>query len=932
MNPWRSFMNCPMIKQMLAEADGKDWSDVSVHEIRRLKPSLRKYTFAWVCGCGFEPDEIIAQENTPHIQLDGFRYYTGTAVAPFDTLSGTIHIANDAGTTVIHLDEYSQAQNITPAENETIHIFAKRTSSRILARYIISDAAMQTMRYFHGNKLQKSLIEAYMELPVSEQTAFAALATQAAIRRSTLYAMAYLASVLLCHRGSFASAELTRTAEVYNSQVCKTVQCDPLPTDWFLIFANNLFHNLPIREMGSTQMWQSPDIAPFAIYAVLNNCSIWHMEGHTTSSILRNTIPACTMVKLRDFIPTLAAPHKIDTLLDCVLHNYPEKDSDKTDIDKFLFRVLCSYETLLPEHFEIICDFLFRDTIYSTHVSRLSNVLDGPNGTAFRKYILDGFDGGCRRGIAVYHYCAAAITNLERTVCGKDALGTAVRLLNATPPRKDFLLNATCLSLILWMPRALNSPRITKKTLGLKPAAVDKLVSYLKKPDQLCYPIAANAVSDLIINELVEPPILDNDVRLSSIKALEDVDIRRRAEEILTLIPAKGGILPNDYRQLADRLKDGYLHRFEECLTNSEYEYDPEVLFATLCHLGLWVSDELCWQQLKRVCEYGFTHKKDIHNEQRWRIEFLIRQYQPCEGFWQPFDTAIDPMLLGVELSEQKEQQLRKLSEQLDDPSVAEQEITDIREALDIIKHLKPFAYPKRRPVYPTAKNLVARTRLNIPSAGSYIIVSWFRLLCIYNQGQVALEFYRCHQEILDAPYRICAPHQLDLRLYDKYASFRHQRKRVAEGICRSVCAGHTGVLLAFMNSEFRSIVDCEDFTASILPRVGKEILEDLERIYDGRFGTKEACHCKQVVDKVHSLQLEELLKRINEKIKELARLEGLDEPDAPSEANARPDESAPELPVQDRWVPSVEELNDHSPSVFYDDRTVLKYNAAKAE
>ena len=354
--------------------------------------------------------------------------------------------------------------------------------------------------------------------------------------------------------------------------------------------------------------------------------------------------------KFECMLTGLVLPEKVDAALEGLLEMCVKSKEKVRDIEELLDTVLLRYQFLRPAHLRRICDILFCDTISFTQVNNMKKFLEGPNGTAFRDYIMQGFSSGYENGVAQYHFCAAAIWNSERGCRGENALDAAVKGMLNAEMEKEFLMNTMCLGMIAWNPEG--KLRIYQKQieqLKLDQGLINKLCSMLRTSDKRRYSIVASTVHDLVIREVLNQDIFDEQMCTTAIRALADADLRKRAEALLTLIPVRPGYkMP----ETANRIADEYRDRLLKCLQVPDSDAAPENFFAVLCHLNAWSSAQDRWEMLNRVCDYYITNSRNLCEENMLRLNTLLAQFKPGRHFWPIRNTDVSPEMLYELLTE----------------------------------------------------------------------------------------------------------------------------------------------------------------------------------------------------------------------------------------------------------------------------------------
>jgi len=931
MNTWNYFVACPMARQILTEVTGQDCSHISTQDIRDNYPAINQLISKWSDFFGAMPDHPLECCKPRKLTVEEkYLHYTGRVSEPFGQMSHSLRLETDAGVVNVSLDSLTKLQKHHYSKNEIVHIYVGKTSSANVARYVISDEAFAVITYFGDNRFDEALVLDFVRLSPTEQAAYTALVTDSRVRRSALYALAYLASAAISC-GNYAVSNIPNIAEIYNTFAREKVDCDTIPSEWLLIYAKGLFGRSDCILHSSFNLWRSYELKLFALFAAINGYSAWHCEGISVAQIIVNILSSRKEYRLDEFFATLVPSSKANSILRDIIKEYPTDSEKKYSVDGLLFDALCQCEPLSEEVITQICDILFRTSIYQKHAHDICKLLNGPNATAFRTCIMNGFFTGCKNSVAEYTFCAAAICNTERVHAEKAPFDEALSGIRNAPTLSDYLLNVACLDMLLWCDR-IGTYRIPTSLPTIDRSMQDKLLSFLSTPDKLCYPIVASAVNCLVLHNITEPSALNEEIRLASIEALNCDSIRTRAEEILALIIPPSPPLSQCAKPFISDLANTYQTRYDACMANPKSEENPEVLFAVLCHLGLFDTPEAQCNQLKQIVERSLTDSAYPGKDSKWRIGHWLQHFTPSSNFWVPTSTNVDHEIFGETLSKQRQADIQRLSESLETSS-QKYPVASAQEALDIIKFIllcPCTSQSGQKHVQALTKNV----QMEVPDAGSFLVVSWFNVLCRYGQADQILDYYRTHSDILDRPSSVSGIRfsQRKNELYDSYRAYQTRRKRVVDGIYTAVRNGNPDVLSAFLSSEFQSMVDNQEFVKPLIKDGGLCLPEDIARIYGGRHGTQEALEQPRASTETQIDDVFDYLKTIDIRIKELSQKLRAAEHSSSTQINefqsAAPHHNSQPLvgPADCSSSSATASSFKCRPSEYYDDLTVLRH------
>lgn len=937
---WSDYVAMVMAKEMLAEL-GDTESHIVFEELSCKENPLFESFLNKQGSDSKDKEHIRGIWNLINQPVDDrFLHYSGKVNGPFGIVCKCFEVVVNGECQRIATNDHTKLQKNYFAANEDLHIFAEREKDRTVARYVLSDSAMAAMRYYQGAKLGSFAIEGFLRLSSQRQAAYCMLATNKSLRRTVLYASAYLATKAIMDQ-SFSAETVRRAADAFNSTICAKVHCDRIKPSLFALYAQDLYESKQTDLSTNAFLLQVDSsfntikkLLPLSFFAIIGGFSAWHAQGLSTTQIIVEKLVTSRHIRVATALSTMAHPKLVASVLTELIEAAPNYPQHADDICSLLFSVLRWSKCLSDDMICRISDYLFRDKIYQEQTQHMYDVLSGPNGACFRNYVMDGYNKACGKGIAEFHFCAAAIVNAERHHAEKNALRTAIKEISKASTASDYLLNVLCLGLLAWDGKV-GKGNYTEdiKELTLEEATVHKLVSYLSTPDKLFFPIVACAIHDLILRDVLNADILEEPQRHAAIQALADEDIRKRSEELLSLIELPDAVQPTAAN--TEPLLRKYLARYEACHQDPESDEDCEVLLAVLCHLGEFPSLEEKREQLNRVLLRSATSKVRTGNDNKWRIGHLVRAICLRPHLWTVCTTDIAPAILDQELTEEAKQALTDLSKELAKENRLHH-VTDTREAVDIIKFITPYTYDILTQKHPVPVSLGKHIVMEVPNPGSFIINNWFGILCRYAKPEQVLIYYRAYHEVLDRPASMivgCRTLAPENALYNTYKTYMCARSRVREGIYAAVISGNLDVLSAFMDSEFRYVVDNQEFAESLLKDNRISGMETaLVSIYEKRHGTDTTHEAAKGDRTTASVNMTSLIAEANRLIKERSHRAKNAESDVTEESFQSDLDLIPEA---SEWRADLEDCSlqhavhkelEFSPTRYYDDLAIQCY------
>ena len=659
-------------------------------------------------------------------------------------------------------------------------------------------------------KCARSVEESHVTAQAAENLAAAAL--DESTRRSLLFAISYYASCVMVKDDSFSSKELEAVLMRYNSYFRHIHGCEELDQHIFEACVRDVFGYTLERSRFPLAFTRAQRVASFAAYAVLRGCSCWQDNTDSLPGVVCIHMQQRAFQSLKKIVPSLVATEVTNKLLSELL---AETDPAITESDRYneiLLHILESFAELSPENLACICKVLFEYGITTDDIDRISHILSGPNSSAFREHIMSSFHQSCADGEAKYFFCAAAIVNHDRGDSATGSIENPFTRMIDSEGTDMYLLNAACVSLLLWYPKhfglELSERRMNVKTRLEDEQIRESLLKHLRKPNGVFYPIISSVVSDLVQSELLDANTLDEDVYHTAMILLGDETLRKYAEWILTLIPVGKFNYAADHSD--DRsLQSHIMKLYDRALQDDRKSGYPEHHFATLCHLGEWLDSNQRMAQLDRILAFYDKYYGGGWSDSKWRVKHLLKQSMSGPLLWKLHNTDADPVMLNAHLSPEREQALLALANTLCENSGEPETISTTEKALDIICFFRHYQ-GMDAPVPPVAKSLLENTRLDVNDAGSFIVLSWFQLLCAYDCGEAALDLYQRYEQILSMPWLGC-PSMYEFwtgESAEAYCRYRKLMSRLQRIVADNLQKGHCAVLHAIMESKYRSTLD----------------------------------------------------------------------------------------------------------------------------
>lgn len=584
--------------------------------------------------------------------------------------------------------------------------------------------------------------------------------------------------------------------------------------------------------------WQGDPILVEAVtFAILRDCSEWHWEEPSIARILLENITHTGRLYAVDCLPLICDPDRYAALIREFIDTLRGSDQRLASrAEDWLFLCLVQNRFEDPALLGAVCDALFANTVSNWQVTRFADILSGPNGEEFDRYIDISFVESCRRGEPRFGFAEGALYLHKALADAEKPLSVAEHFcLEATEP-EDRLPWLSAMSLTLWC-GLLDGPT-PEPTYRASVELCELLRTLLTEPDGAGYAIAASCAEDLILSGRIDPSVLDEAVGIAAMASLDKPRAQKWAEHILALL---------SHSLLSDsRLKAACRTRFFEESAPPHYQQDAALSFGCCLALGCWnheeVLDAFAW-----LCRYYERSLRSVDHYQLTRLEHLMHRLIP-DGRYFPVRSSVSDPLLFQELSPEAVARQQQRLLRLAAPDAPEQVLTEPKDVLETLLYLDSiFDVVSENPEQ--YRCLLEKQAFSLQKPGSFLVTRWFEYLCRMGLGPQAVDFYRQHKAILDLPMCWYPVHLTGkLRNIVSYLHFWSFPSRLCAGIRCSLRCQRIEVLQAFANSEFRHIVDNEVFLNKAIHPFADALLPEVSALFDGRHGlaARAAAHKHQ--------------------------------------------------------------------------------------
>ena len=606
----------------------------------------------------------------------------------------------------------------------------------------------------------------------------------------------------------------------YGDKLGEAVSLDDV---WNAVTDLQLLPHFTIPAQNASYWKADGLLVELLLYGLLEGYTHWCGKSEDTAKTLIERFTKTARQLAIEILGTVCPKERFGEIV-CDLAALAQSQSKSASAaELWLFQLLCKYDLHSIGLLEMVCDSLFATTIELSASRQMDSVLSGPNGSCFARYIHDSFVNSYRQGKMRFGFAEGAIRVHEVLRGSESPLSRADQLCVRAETAEEQLPWIAAISMLLWS-QILDGP---DPEPGYTPSEdfCGVLQNFLLHPAAE-YSLAASCVEDLILSGKATPFVLNEDIVRSAIPLLRDAELAKWAEHLLCLF--EGHI------EVDEEIKREYALRFDGEVSCGHFTADPGVTFGCCYAMEAWSAKE----EKARFMELGRFYSQNLPQIDHYhltRAQRLLHRVFP-DNQWFPLTQSADNVNELFPLSEKECSCWDKLLSETNAPLC----LTTKKAAIDAILFLDAsfrsiLEEPQRYRAF------LSNLRFQPPNPGSYLITRWFAYLALLDLGEEAVAFYRRYKNILDLPFCF-HPLSWHDKLGDilRFVHFFDHGSRLVDGLRNALHLGKTAAICAFLNSEYRQLVDCGSFWERTLPFVDAAILPALADQLGGKYGLRE--------------------------------------------------------------------------------------------
>lgn len=591
---------------------------------------------------------------------------------------------------------------------------------------------------------------------------------------------------------------------------------------WNVIMELRLLPHFTIPPKSISHWRTDGALVQMLLWGIVEGYTHWYDKKKRKAEILIEKFKkAAKILAIMDLGTMCSEVQFYEIIADMVM--IKKQDPNASDAEDWLFECLCEYDLHGIGLLEDVCDVLFSTTIEISASREMDRVLSGPNGSFFEDYIHTSFVNYYHQGKLRFGFAEGAVVMHKVLIPGKTPLSLAERLCLQAETDETRIPLLAAMSLLLWS-QLLDGPD-PESDYEPTEAFVNMLCNFLVRPGKE-YSIVASCVEDLILSERLRASILSEEIAHSAVSVLQIEDLKKWAEHLLCLFNGK--------IEVDKATKQQYALRFRAEISQFDVQSDAAITFGCCLAMRSWCLEE----EKSHFMDLGRCYSRNpgfVDHYRLARMQSLLHRVIPV-GCWFSLTHSVDQIndLYPLSKNELSHWQVLLAQENVTIRLTTKKDAVAAIFFMDanyqhIIDQPEPY------------KSFFARLTLDVRDPGSFVITRWFDYLSLLDLGEKALDFYRQHKKILDLPF-CYHPVNWHGHLADVlcFVHFFDHGSRVVDGIRRSLQLGKTEVLDAFLNSEFRHLIDSFLFWDRALPFVNASILPELAHRFDGKYGLKE--------------------------------------------------------------------------------------------
>jgi hypothetical protein len=592
---------------------------------------------------------------------------------------------------------------------------------------------------------------------------------------------------------------------------------------WNVIMELRLLPHFTIPPKSISHWRADGALVQMLLWGIVEGYTHWYDNKKSKAEILIEKFKKAAKILAIMDLGTMCSKVQFYEIIADMVMIVKKQNPNASVAEDWLFECLCKYDLHGIGLLEDVCDALFSATIEISASRDMDRVLSGPNGQFFEDYIHTSFVNYYHQGELRFGFAEGAVVMHKVLISDKKPLSLAERLCLRAETDETRLPLLAAMSLLLWS-QLLDGP---DPEPGYEPseAFVNMLCNFLVRPGRE-YSIVVSCVEDLILSGRLRASILSEEIAHSAVSVLRLAELKKWAEHLLCLFDGK--------IEVDKATKQQYALRFQAEVSQLYVQSDATITFGCCLAMQSWCLEE----EKSHFMDLGKCYSRNpgfVDHYRLARMQSLLHRVIP-DGRWFHFSHSADQVNDLYPLSENQISHWKVLLAKEN----ATIRLTTKKDAVAAIlfmdanyQHIIDQPEPYR--------SFFTRLTLDLDNPGSFVVTRWFEYLSLLDLGEKAVDFYRQHKKILDLPFCFYpANWHGDLADILRFVHFFDHGSRVVDGIRRSLQLGKTGVLNAFLDSEYRSLIDSPVFWDRALPFVNASILPELAHRFGGKYGLRE--------------------------------------------------------------------------------------------
>lgn len=761
-----------------------------------------------------DTDEMPLAYNRP------WRHYFGTGYK--QSPDGYMELQDSEGNLLrFSINENTKIQKHMFALDQIVHIYATVYGSDAIpqARVVVTEELNSLAIPFLSVSVRAQALKEIFDLKKQERTILMRFLADSQYSKKVFKAIAFLATC--ANDGQYLQDEyyIRNGMEQYNNEQDDKmfhVDTDELLTLMDIQDSKRILHLLedtPEDVANRVNPW----IDYLAVWSVIHKNTIWGDVSKVGVLLQRwNRCPGDLAACLARF----CTDAELTALAVGFIQEISSQGRYADEAETLLFELLLVDSPLDDRTLHEIVTILFEKSINSTFLGAIGALLKGVHSQCIREYITEEF----RRSFEAkenpkFTYLWTAIWTFDTVEQGENPLWLAEKYLLEQQNTQAALVGLSVLSLVAWSRRVGGGMPLRQfkmqKIIGLERV----LYCYLSSPTVQFYKYTVNLCEDWILNGLLDQTILTKrGVVAACLTAMENPGYKEFAEKLLMLLPGSTAIADNA------SLRDEYLLKLE--MSFKQKNTSEIMKFFRICrNLGCWTERDSLFAQFRRMVEVLSKYELsfDLPFEQQLHPDIYPLFRMTCAELMKLYEDQITETsataleVFKTTLSEDDVfRNYRAIADDLRSNPDGVFELKDEKSVAEFIAITRQIEYKVAdyKEQEELLRLLAERSRITVANMGSFLVVSWMKfILCRFDLGEKAVEFYVQNKNILDRPYLYYstrAHHGFrNFELSDCHR-FLKSSKRIVDALGCASDLGNTRVLTAFQKTAADGIIEVD--------------------------------------------------------------------------------------------------------------------------